>query len=61
MNLRLGIMVVCVMAFLAITIHHLIVCGRLFDLSDMLHHEFFSFLFLAFGGGLGASYFLEDN
>ncbi|MCW4015204.1 MAG: hypothetical protein NWF06_02435 [Candidatus Bathyarchaeota archaeon] len=30
-------------------IHHLIICGRLFDVSDMLHHEFFEAIFFTAG------------
>ena len=30
-------------------LHHLIVSGRLFDLEDILHHEFFEAIFLTAG------------
>jgi len=45
--------------FIAITIHHYLICGRIFDLTDMLHHEFFSFILLAFAAGLGIGEVLE--
>jgi len=53
--------IVCFAVFLVVTVHHFMVCGRLFDLGDMLHHEFFSFILLAFGVGLASSCALEDN
>jgi len=53
--------IVCFAVFLAVTVHHYLICGRLFDLADMLHHEFFSFIFLSFGVGLASSCALEDN
>ncbi|PVX23708.1 MAG: hypothetical protein CW716_11525 [Candidatus Bathyarchaeum sp.] len=30
-------------------IHHVLICGRLFDLSDVLHHEFFEAILLTAG------------
>jgi hypothetical protein len=36
------------LAFL-ISVHHLLVAGRWFDLRDVLHHEFF----IALAGGVG--------
>ena len=30
-------------------IHHLLICGRLFDLDDILHHEFFWAIFFTSG------------
>ena len=30
-------------------IHHVIICGRLFDVADMLHHEFFEAIALTAG------------
>jgi hypothetical protein len=26
---------------LLLVVHHLLICGRLFDIRDILHHEFF--------------------
>jgi len=34
-----------------VLIHHLIISSRLFDLNDILHHEFFAGVFIAFGIG----------
>jgi len=34
-----------------ILIHHLIYHSRLFDVRDILHHEFFAGVFIAFGMG----------
>lgn len=36
----------------AILVHHFLICGRLFDINDFLHHEVFLVLVLAFTGGL---------
>jgi len=30
-------------------LHHLIISGRLFDVGDILHHEFFEAIFLTAG------------
>jgi len=38
-----------VLCGLVIILHHVIVTGRLFDLRDILHHEFFEGLFLTAG------------
>ena len=51
--------IACILLFVAITVHHVIVSGRLFDLGDMLHHEFFSFILLAFAVGLGLGELLQ--
>ena len=32
-----------------VIIHHVLVSGRLFDLSDILHHEFFEAILLTAG------------
>jgi hypothetical protein len=32
-----------------IILHHFIISGRLFDLGDILHHEFFEAIFLTAG------------
>ena len=45
------LLLLCLFVFFGVTIHHFVVCGRFFDLADMLHHEFFSFVCLAFGLG----------
>ena len=34
-----------------ILMHHLIYSSRLFDVIDVLHHEFFAGVFIAFGMG----------
>jgi len=34
---------------LLIVIHHFLICGRLFDLRDILHHEFFWAIFFTAG------------
>ena len=34
-----------------ILMHHLIYSNRLFDVRDVLHHEFFAGVFIAFGMG----------
>jgi hypothetical protein len=36
----------------AILVHHFLVCGRLFDVGDFMHHEVFLVIILAFTGGL---------
>jgi len=49
----------CFLVFGAIIIHHFFVCGRLFDLADILHHEWFAVTFLAFGVGLTVGDLME--
>ena len=39
------------MVGILILIHHLIYHSRLFDVRDILHHEFFAGVFIAFGMG----------
>ncbi len=34
-----------------ILVHHLIITSRLIDVRDILHHEFFAGVFIAFGIG----------
>jgi hypothetical protein len=34
---------------LLLVVHHLLICGRLFDIRDMLHHEFFEAILLTAG------------
>ncbi|PVX27872.1 MAG: hypothetical protein CW716_00025 [Candidatus Bathyarchaeum sp.] len=34
---------------LLIAIHHFLICGRLFDIDDILHHEFFWAIFFTAG------------
>jgi hypothetical protein len=43
----IGAILVCLGAL--IIIHHVLICGRLFDLADMLHHEFFEAILLTAG------------
>jgi len=38
-----------------ILIHHLVTTGRIFDVNDVLHHEFFAGITVAFGLGMLAS------
>jgi hypothetical protein len=38
-----------VLVGLLIVIHHFLICGRLFDLRDVLHHEFFWAIFFTAG------------
>ena len=40
---------ILVLCGLVIVLHHFIVTGRLFDLRDILHHEFFAGVFLTAG------------
>jgi len=40
---------VFVVVGLLIVIHHFIICGRFFDLADILHHEFFEAIFFTAG------------
>ena len=35
-----------------ILIHHLVTVGRIFDVNDVLHHEFFAGVIIAFGLGI---------
>ena len=53
------VITLCFVAVLAIVIHHFIVCGRLFDLGDILHHEWFAVAFAAFGVGLIVGEYME--
>jgi hypothetical protein len=34
---------------LLILVHHLLISGRIFDLADILHHEFFEAIFFTAG------------
>jgi len=40
---------VFVLAGLLVIVHHIIVSGRVFDLADVLHHEFFEAILLTAG------------
>jgi hypothetical protein len=42
-----------------VLMHHLIYHSRLFDVRDVLHHEFFAGVFIAFG--MGAFLFGEKS
>ncbi len=44
---KLGL--VLILVGLLIVIHHLLVSGRIFDLGDILHHEFFEAVFFTAG------------
>lgn len=37
----------------SILVHHFLICGRLFDVGDFLHHEVFFVLIMGVTGGLG--------
>jgi len=34
---------------LLMLVHHVLICGRIFDLADILHHEFFEAIFFTAG------------
>ena len=34
---------------LLIVLHHFLICGRFFDVGDILHHEFFEAIFFTAG------------
>jgi hypothetical protein len=40
---------VFVLVGLLIVFHHLLICGRFFDIRDILHHEFFEAIFFTAG------------
>ena len=40
---------VLVLAGLLVVVDHVIICGRLFDVGDMLHHEFFEAILFTAG------------
>jgi len=40
---------VFILVGLLIVFHHVLVSGRVFDLGDMLHHEFFEAIFFTAG------------
>jgi len=42
---------ISIMVGILILMHHLIYCSTLFDVRDVLHHEFFAGVFIAFGMG----------
>ncbi|MCK4320632.1 hypothetical protein KAW11_03360 [Candidatus Bathyarchaeota archaeon] len=41
-----------IFAGILILIHHLVTMGRIFDVNDVLHHEFFAGITIAFGLGI---------
>lgn len=41
--------IILILAGLLIILHHIIISGRLFDIGDMLHHEFFEAILLTAG------------
>ena len=59
MNRKQLIVCFCFVAVFAIAIHHFWVCGRLFDVGDMLHHEWFAAAFCAFGVGFALGDVME--
>ena len=50
-----------VIAGVLMVIHHVIICGRLFDLSDILHHEFFEAIAFTAGIVLILTTLLNNN
>jgi hypothetical protein len=40
---------VFMLAGLLILVHHLLISGRIFDVADVLHHEFFEAIFFTAG------------
>jgi uncharacterized membrane protein len=56
----MGIILLVIAA--AIIVHHYVICGRLYDLPDILHHEWFEAIFITAGiilllvGLIGGSY-----
>ncbi|MFQ5999276.1 MAG: hypothetical protein ACE5J6_00725 [Candidatus Bathyarchaeia archaeon] len=52
---------ILILAGLVILLHHLYVSGRLFDLEDILHHEFFEAIFLTAGLVLLACSFIREK
>jgi len=41
--------IILILICLLITLHHFVINGRLFDIEDMLHHEFFEAILLTAG------------
>jgi hypothetical protein len=41
--------IIFIIVGLLIILHHIIISGRLFDIEDMLHHEFFEAMLLTAG------------
>jgi hypothetical protein len=41
--------IVFIIVGLLIILHHIVISGRLFDIQDILHHEFFEAIFLTAG------------
>jgi hypothetical protein len=50
---------ISIVVAILILMHHLIYHSRLFDVRDVLHHEFFAGVFIAFG--MGAFLFGEKS
>lgn len=51
-NAKTIISIFCILIFLVIVFHHFLFYGSFFELKDILHHEWFAFVVLAFGVGL---------
>jgi len=59
MNTKLKALVIfCVVASVVILAHQLTFWGRI-DIVDMLHHEFFAFVLLAFALGIVVTVFID--
>lgn len=59
MSRKTVIALLCICVFFLILLHQFLVYGSFLELKDVLHHEFFAFLFLAFGAGVLFSEGLE--
>ena len=45
MKTKTAVGIILILAGLLIILHHVVISGRLFDVEDMLHHEFFEAIF----------------
>ena len=43
---------IAIIGGLAVVVHHLMICGRLFDWGDILHHEFITITLFALALGI---------
>ena len=44
--------IICMLVCPIVLLHQFVFYGKLLELKDVLHHEWFAFVFLAFGIGL---------
>jgi len=49
MKTKTVVAIILILAGLLIILHHAVIGGRLFDIEDMLHHEFFEAILLTAG------------